>query len=215
MTIKRTFRYFDLTMIVVSMVIGAGIFRNSSIAAQSAGSVNIFFLAWIIGGIISIIGALTFAEIGSRLPVVGGFYKTFVFCYPRPVAFALIWAYIMLHGGAIAAMVYAGAQFITPVLLPSSMNNESGRSLMFFIIIGILFILNYVGIKSGTRTQNILTGLKIIMILVLSSAVIFVKPEGAVTSEITNVTGKNFWLAHTFISHPINQYGKGEIGNDV
>jgi APA family basic amino acid/polyamine antiporter len=65
MTIKRTFRYFDLTMIVVSMVIGAGIFRNSSIAAQSAGSANIFFLAWIIGGVISIIGALTFAEIGS------------------------------------------------------------------------------------------------------------------------------------------------------
>ena len=66
---------FDLTMIIISLVIGIGIFKTPGIVAEKAGSENIFYLAWMIGGIISVFGALTFAEIGARLPVAGGFYK--------------------------------------------------------------------------------------------------------------------------------------------
>ena len=66
-----------MTMIIVSFVIGIGIFRTPAIVAQKADTPFIFFTAWILGGIISICGALTYAEIGSRFPVAGGFYKIF------------------------------------------------------------------------------------------------------------------------------------------
>src|SRR5690349_21427071 len=100
MSFKARLNYFDLTMIIISMVIGIGIFRNPSIIAQQAGNETIFFSAWIIGAIISMCGALTFAEIGSRFPAAGGYYKTFSYCYHPTLAFMLIWTYLALNAGS-------------------------------------------------------------------------------------------------------------------
>ena len=71
---------FSLTMIVIGLVIGMGIFRTSSDAANAALTPNVFFLAWVAGGLIALCGALTYAEIGSRYPVTGGYYKIFAEC---------------------------------------------------------------------------------------------------------------------------------------
>ena len=73
----RELRLFDLTIIMVSFVIGMGIFRTPVNVANAVNSPFIFFSAWIAGGLIAICGALTYAEIGSRLPVTGGYYKVF------------------------------------------------------------------------------------------------------------------------------------------
>ncbi len=137
--IQPKLRFFDLTMIIVSMVIGIGIFRNPSIIAKSAGSESIFFLAWVVGALVSICGALTFAEIGSRFPVAGGYYKMFSLCYHPAIAFMFIWTYIMLDAGATASVALTGAQYIAPVILPASLQNGMGDKLMFFLIVGILF----------------------------------------------------------------------------
>ena len=64
---------FDTAMVVFSLVVGIGIFRTPSIVAGAAGSTSLFFAAWMIGGLVSLIGALTFAEIGSRHPRAGGY----------------------------------------------------------------------------------------------------------------------------------------------
>ena len=66
---------FDFTMIVIGLVIGMGIFRTAKDAASAAINPTVYFSAWIIGGIIALCGALTYAEIGSRYPVTGGYYK--------------------------------------------------------------------------------------------------------------------------------------------
>ena len=95
--LKRTLSFWDVTMVVISMVIGIGIFRNPAIIAQKSGSETIFFSAWMVGAVISIFGALTFAEIGSRFPAVGGYYKTFSYCYHPTLAFMLIWTYVALN----------------------------------------------------------------------------------------------------------------------
>ena len=65
---------FDASMVVVSLVIGIGIFRTPAIVAREAGGSAAFFAAWTLGGVLSLMGALTFAEIGSRLPRAGGYY---------------------------------------------------------------------------------------------------------------------------------------------
>lgn len=193
--IRPNLRFFDLTMIVVSMVIGIGIFRNPSIIARHAGSETIFYSAWIIGGLISIFGALTFAEIGARLPLIGGFYKTYSFCYPPALAFTLIWGYLTVDAAACSAVTYAGAQYIAPIVMPASWQDESGRRILFFVMIAVLFTLNFLGIRVGKHTQNLLSSIKIILILIFCGAIFFLKPDGDAASLPVITSHPNLFLS--------------------
>ena len=74
MTPKSKLSLFDFTMIVVTLVIGMGIFRTPLNVAKASPDSFLFFTAWIVGGLVALCGALTYAEIGSRLPVTGGYY---------------------------------------------------------------------------------------------------------------------------------------------
>ena len=68
-------------MIVIGLVIGMGIFRTAKDAAAASTSPASYFFVWILGGLIALCGALTYAEIGSRYPITGGYYKIFAVCY--------------------------------------------------------------------------------------------------------------------------------------
>ncbi|MBI1781091.1 MAG: amino acid permease, partial [Sphingobacteriales bacterium] len=80
---------FSLTMIVVGLVIGMGIFRAAATSAKNAVNPSVYFAAWIVGGIVALCGALTYAEIGSRYPITGGYYKVFAKAYHPSIAFAI------------------------------------------------------------------------------------------------------------------------------
>jgi amino acid transporter len=80
-SIRARLSTFDTAMVVFSLVVGIGIFRTPAIVAGAAGGTSLFFTAWIAGGLISLIGALTFAEIGSRYPRAGGYYRVVADCY--------------------------------------------------------------------------------------------------------------------------------------
>lgn len=164
MSIQPQLKRFDLTMIVVSLVIGVGIFRTPALVAEKAGSEWIFFAAWIFGGFISICGALTFAEIGARLPAAGGYYKIFSYAYHPAYAFMLNWSQVIINAGSSAGVAIIGAEYITPVLFPAAENPNSIIKIIALSIILLLFGINYLGIKMGARTQNFLSVLKIVMI---------------------------------------------------
>src|ERR1017187_5295 len=123
--IKPQLRTFDLTMIVVGLVIGMGIFRNPVVVANKAGVPMIFFLAWITGAVVSLIGALTFAEIGSRYPVAGGFYKIFSHCYHPSFAFMVNWIIVISNAGATALVAIMGAEYIAPIILPDIIHDTA------------------------------------------------------------------------------------------
>jgi len=176
-------------MIVVSFVIGIGIFRTPSIVAQKAGTPELFFAAWILGGLISICGALTFAEIGSRFPVAGGFYKIFSACYHPVFAFMLNWSLVIINSFSAVGVALVGAEYITPVILPPEMQGDSSVQLVALATILILFGLNYAGIKTGARTQNILSGIKILMILFFSAAILFSDPATAASNPSIRSSG--------------------------
>ncbi len=86
----------------------------------------------------------------------------------------LIWTYILLNAGSTAVVAFTGAQYITPVLLPAAWQNDSGERLMFLLIVGVLFLLNFLGIRMGARTQNILSLVKIGLMLVFISSIFFI-----------------------------------------
>src|SRR5580704_17253832 len=101
-------------MIFVGLVIGMGIFRVPSEVAQKALIPLVFFCAWVTEAIVSFIGALTFAEIGSRYPVAGGFYKIFSHCYHPCLAFMVNWIVVISNAGATASVALMGAEYIAP-----------------------------------------------------------------------------------------------------
>ena len=117
---KKRIRPFDLTIIVISLVIGMGIFRTPSEVAEKAGSIEIFFLAWLAGSLISFVGALTFAEIGSRKPMTGGFYKIFSVCYSPAFAFMVNWITVISNAASTAAVAIMGSTYLASVFFPES-----------------------------------------------------------------------------------------------
>jgi APA family basic amino acid/polyamine antiporter len=162
---------FDLTMIVISLVIGMGIFANPSEVAVRAGSTWVFFGAWIFGGLVTLCGALTFAEIGARYPTTGGFYKVFSYCYHPAFAFMINWVLVISNAASVAVVAIIGANYINPVLLPPDWQTPAGTKIMAVSSVLILYALAFLGIKVSARTQNLLTLFKVLAIVVLCGAV--------------------------------------------
>ena len=113
---------FDLTMIVVSLVIGMGIFRTPVNVARHAGSADMFFIAWIVGGLVALCGALTYAEIGSRYPVTGGYYKIFSYCYHPSIAFAINCIILVSNAASLAGVALIGSEYLANVLFKGHTN---------------------------------------------------------------------------------------------
>src|ERR1700744_5755229 len=109
---QKKLSLFDLTMIVVSLTVGMGIFRTPVVAAANAGTPSIFFLAWLIGGLVALCGALTYAEIGSRYPVTGGYFKIFSYGYHPSFAFAVNCLVLGSNSASTALVAVIGAEYI-------------------------------------------------------------------------------------------------------
>jgi APA family basic amino acid/polyamine antiporter len=171
MSIQPRLNRFDLSMIVISLVIGMGIFGSPSDVAVKAGSAPVFFGAWIFGGIVTLCGALTFAEIGARYPTTGGFYKVFSYCYHPAFAFMINWVLVISNASSVAAVALLGAEYINPILLPASLQNTTGSKLTTIASVLLLYLINFLGIKLSARAQNVLTLFKVVAILVLCTAV--------------------------------------------
>lgn len=155
---------FDASMVVVSLVIGIGIFRTPAIVARSAGSSAGFFAAWALGGLVSFLGALTFAEIGSRLPRAGGYYKVVAECYHPLLAFMLNWAQALMQGAGAAGVAFIGAEYLLGAIAVSASRHDGLLTLTAVALMLLLLALNWLGIRSGARTQNVLSLVKIVMI---------------------------------------------------
>ena len=186
MSIKPRLNRFDLTMIVISLVIGMGIFGSPSDVAVKAGSTWIFFGAWIFGGLVTLCGALTFAEIGARYPHTGGFYKVFSYCYHPAFAFMINWVLVISNAASVAAVALLGSEYINPILLPQSFQNSTGTKITTIATVLVLYIINFLGIKLSARAQNILTIFKVGMILVLCTA-IFMSDGPSASSAVVAV----------------------------
>jgi basic amino acid/polyamine antiporter, APA family len=182
---------FDFTMIVVSLVIGMGIFRTPLNVAKASPDTFLFFTAWIAGGLVALCGALTYAEIGSRLPVTGGYYKVFSYGYHPSIAFAINCVILVSNAASLAAVALVGGEYITSIFIPLSKNVEwikvaanASYIQTIHIIIAIVAILifygvNLIGLKMSAKTQNVLTVIKITLILLLIAPLFFADNSSA------------------------------------
>jgi len=207
---------FDFTMIVVSLVIGMGIFRTPANVAKASPDTFMFFAAWIAGGLVALCGALTYAEIGSRLPVTGGYYKVFSYAYHPSVAFAINCVILVSNAASLAAVALVGGEYITGIFIPLSKDAEwikvatnasyiqSIHIIIAIVAIIIFYGVNLAGLKMSARAQNILTVIKIILILLLITPLFFAD-NSAVANHITHST-----LSPTFTEY-IKAFGIGLV----
>jgi APA family basic amino acid/polyamine antiporter len=171
MTIKAKLTTFDATMIVVSLIIGIGIFRTPAMVAAAARTPALFYAAWGLGGLVSFIGALTFAEIGGRFAKPGSYYKVVAENYGSGLAFMLNWTnVVILNGAGAAGVALIGAEYLTPIVFPGAAPTTIRIEVTAVVLIAVLLVINYLGIKTGAWAQNVLSILKVVMIGVLAAA---------------------------------------------
>ena len=159
-------------MIVVGLVIGMGIFRTASDAARAAITPSVFFAAWVAGGLIALCGALTYAEIGSRFPVTGGYYKIFAECYHPSVAFGINCVILISNAASMAGVALIGSEYIASVIFKTE-QAPIIRAVIAMAAIGLFYTVNLMGLRMSSKTQNVLMIIKIGMILLLISSLFF------------------------------------------
>ena len=168
---KKQLSLFDLSMIVVSLVIGMGIFRTPVSVAAKAQIPELFFLAWIIGGIVAYCGALIYAEIGSRFPVTGGYYKIFSACYHPSIAFAVNGVVVLTSAASMAGVTLIGSEYLSSVILPPAHQTDFSKLLIAGTTVLIFYGINLLGLRASSKAQNILTVIKITLVLMLICAI--------------------------------------------
>jgi APA family basic amino acid/polyamine antiporter len=168
---KKQLNLFDLVMIVVALVIGMGIFRTPTVVANRTGTPLLFFLAWLVGGGIAFCGGLTYAEIGSRYPVTGGYYKIFSYGYHPSLAFAINCIILVSNAGSIAVVGVIGAEYIGYFFYGDQQAPELFRQLVTTGAVTVFYLINLLGLRMSSRVQNILTIFKILLILLLLTSV--------------------------------------------
>lgn len=187
---KKQLSLFDLSMIVVSLVIGMGIFRTPVNVAAKAQIPELFFLAWIVGGFVALCGALTYAEIGSRYPVTGGYYKIFSVCYHPSIAFAINCIIVVSNAASVAGVALIGSEYLSKVIFPPEMQTPDYRIAVAAVSILVFYAVNLLGLKTSSKTQNVLTVIKIAMVVTLICAVFFGEQTTSITPIFKSVSGE-------------------------
>ncbi len=169
---KPLLNLFDITMIVIGLVIGMGIFRTASDSARAAITPNVFFISWVVGGFIALCGALTYAEIGSRYPITGGYYKIFATCYHPSIAFAINCIILISNAASLSGVALIGSEYICEIIF-SKPPSDLVKSLVAMSAIILFYGINLLGLRMSSTTQNILMMIKISMILLIVAAIFF------------------------------------------
>jgi amino acid transporter len=164
----------DAIAIVVGLVIGAGIFRLPSLVAGNSSSELVFYLLWIAGGVISLIGALCYAELATAYPNAGGDYYFLQRAFGRGLSFLFAWARIaVITTGSIAVLGYTFGDYASNLF---SLGVNSSAIYAALAVIALTAV-NLAGIRETKGTQNVLTVLEVGgLVAVVVTGVILLAP---------------------------------------
>jgi len=197
-SLVRGLSLLDTVALVVGTIIGTGIFLKSATMAQQVGSPALVLLVWALAGLLSLAGALTYAEIGALFPQAGGEYVYLRESYGELPAFLYGWMrFAIASPGSIAAYAVGGATFLQGAV---SLDGVGGVSGVGFFFIVFFTGLNCLQVSFGGLVNSILTSLKVCMVLALVIGVVFFSDSFAVANladptDASAVTKAGFGLA--------------------
>jgi APA family basic amino acid/polyamine antiporter len=191
---------FDVVMITVGIVIGAGIFKTPSLVAGLTGGVDWMLIAWVGGGALSLIGALCYAELASTFPNAGGDYYFLTRAYGRDISFFFGWARVMvITTGSIALLAYVFGDYMSRV---ASLGPWSAPIYAAGTVVA-LTVVNVIGLRESARTQNVLTILEVGGVVLVAVAGLLASPAAATAAAPAAATSSGlpamFGLAMVFV----------------
>ena len=202
-TPQKSLRTFDIVCLIVGTILGAGIFRVPSMVAGQLNSESAILIAWLLGGLISVIGALCYAELATAYPNVGGEYHFLQKAYGQKLAF--------LYGWARSIVIVTGSLGILGITLGDYMTNiiplgAYSSSIWAIIVVIALSFLNAIGIKEGKTAQNIFTIFEVLGVLAIIVTGFLV--EGSSTPVVQQqLTEPSFGAASLAIVFVLLTYG--------
>ncbi|MGH9837490.1 MAG: APC family permease [Blastocatellia bacterium] len=176
----RKLNLFDATMIVISGIIGSGIFINPYVVAQTVKTPFLILAVWVAGGLIALAGAFVFAELSTVMPRVGGQYAFFREAFHPVVAFLHGWSLLLIiQSGATAAVAVAFAEYLRPLF-------NFSDNLVTPVAVAILLSLaafHALGIKPGAMVINVITFGKTLAIAALIVGAFLLTKQSGITFE--------------------------------
>jgi amino acid transporter len=164
---KPALSVFDAVMIITGIVIGGGIFSMPPLVAGITGSVQWMLVAWVAGGVLSLIGALVYAELATTYPSAGGDYHFLSRAYGRDLSFFFAWARVtVITTGAIAMLAFIFGDYMSRVLPLGAYSSP----IYAVLTVMALTAVNIAGLRESSRTQNVMTILLIAGLALLAVA---------------------------------------------
>jgi amino acid transporter len=167
----------DAIAIIVGLVIGAGVFRLPSLVAANSANEAVFYGLWVAGGVISLIGALCYAELATAYPSAGGDYYFLQRAFGRSLSFLFAWARIaVIVTGSIAVLAYTFGDYASNLLRLGPHSSSIYAALAVLVLTAV----NIAGIRETKGTQNVLTVLEVAgVIAVIVVGILLVAPAPA------------------------------------
>jgi APA family basic amino acid/polyamine antiporter len=180
----RTLRQRDLLLLFIGSVIGSGIFLTPGLILQQLrGSVGFALLVWIVGGALSLLGALTYAELSATNPEAGGLYCFIRDGFGRVPAFLYGWSlFLVIASGSVAALARAFTRYLAEIIPLSA----AGATIVSVVMIGVVTAVNVWGTRKSSDLQNWTTLVKVLLIVLLSG---FLLSLGHHASELPAAMG--------------------------
>jgi APA family basic amino acid/polyamine antiporter len=185
-TLERTLGLRDLILLIIGTVIGSGMFIvPGAVLRQVQGGVALAMLVWLAGGILSLLGALTYGELAAMNPKSGGIYIYIRDCFSPLPAFLYGWTlFLVISSGSIATLAVAFSAYLGEIVPLTPALNK----LIAVAMIAIVTAVNVLGTRESSNLENWTTAIKVAAILIMSTVLLWL---GRGFSE----TGVNLWPA--------------------
>jgi APA family basic amino acid/polyamine antiporter len=196
--LPRVLSLWDVVMIVVGGVIGSGIFLSPSEIATAVPTPLLMLAVWVVGGLFSFFGAVAFAELGAAMPEAGGIYVYLREAYGPLLSFLFGWTlFLVIDSGSIATLAVAFSHNMLPRFANMTLLTKQLVAAAFVVFLGAV---NYIGVRWGSRLQNLLTYIKTGAIgIVVIAVFFFAKGQGRPANFVEPSPGPfNFGLLGAF-----------------
>ncbi|PPS44321.1 APC family permease [Chroococcidiopsis sp. TS-821] len=197
-TIKPTLLVWDAVALIVGVVIGAGIFETPALVAGNATNSTMVLLTWLLGGGVSIVGALCYAELATTYPHPGGNYYYLQRAFGNSVAFLFAWARLaVIQTGSIVLLAFVFGDYASQLWRLGTYS----ASIYAAVAIALLTGLNILGVRLGKWTQNWLAAAQVLglLILIFFGLALATPATGATATAPTVTSSGNFGLAMVFV----------------
>ncbi|WP_121971302.1 amino acid permease [Leptolyngbya sp. BC1307] len=203
---KSTITLIEAVSIIVGLVIGAGIFETPALVAANVENGFALLLTWLAGGLVSLIGALCYAELATTYPHAGGNYYYLLRAFGENVAFLFAWARMtVVQTGSIALLAFVFGDYAAQFWRLGTGSSFPAASVYAALAVVLLTALNLLGLKQGKQIQNWLTVAKVLGLLAvvaigLAATTAGLELETAVPAEATAANPSRSWgLAMLFV----------------